>query len=73
MVDKEAEQRIIQIIKEHNAVKHGITKTEVARIFSERWSTSYTTIWEYIVDLIENGKIELRQTKKKQSRLFLPE
>ena len=73
MVDKETERRIIQIIKEHNTIEHGITKTEVARIFSERWGTSYTTIWEYIFDLIETGKIELRKTKKKQSRLFLPE
>jgi len=70
--DEEIEKKIKQIVKEHNSTPNGITKTELARIFSERWGTSMTTIWNYIIDLIESGQIELRQTKKIQSTLFIP-
>jgi uncharacterized membrane protein len=70
--DEEIEKKIIQIISEHTSNLHGITKTELARIFSERWGTSKTTIWTYIQDLIESGQIELRKTKKIQSALFIP-
>jgi hypothetical protein len=73
LIDKEIEGKIIQIIKEHNSTPHGITKTELTRIFTERWGTGKTTIWNYIVDMIEAGQIELRKTKKIQSTLFIPE
>lgn len=71
--DEEIEEKITQIVKEHNSNPNGITKTELARIFVKRWGTSGTTIWDYIVDMIESGKIELRQTKKIRSTLFIPE
>ena len=71
--DQEIEEKIIQIVREHNSNPGGITKTELSRIFSKRWGTSITTIWEYIMEMIESGKIELRKTKKIQSTLFLPE
>jgi len=34
--------------------------------------TSKTTIWDFILDMIESGKIELRKTKKIQQALFIP-
>jgi hypothetical protein len=70
--DNEIEQKIIQIIKEHTSNPNGITKTELTRIFTEKWGTSKTTIWDYILEMIESGEIELRQTKKVQSSLFIP-
>ena len=72
-IDNEIETKITQIVKEHNSNPCGITKTELTRIFTERWGTSKTTIWCYIFDMIESGKIELRKTKKIQSTLFIPE
>jgi len=72
MNDEEIEKKITQIVEEHNSNPRGITKTELARIFGERWGTSQTTLWTYIIDMIESGKIELRQTKKIQSALFIP-
>ena len=71
--DRDIEKKIIQIIKEHTSNPHGITKTELTRIFTERWGTSKTTIWDYIIDMIDSGKIELRLTKKVQRSLFIPE
>jgi len=71
--DEEIEEKISQIVKEHNSNPKGITKTELTRTFTERWGTSQTTIWDYVRDMIESGKIELRQTKKIQSSLFIPE
>ena len=71
MKDEEIEKKITQVVQEHNL--NGITKTELARTFTERWGTSNTTIWDYILDMIESGKIELRQTKKIQSTLFIPQ
>ena len=73
MNDKEIEEKIIQIISEYGSNQNGITKTELTRIFTEKWGTSKTTIWDYIMDMIESGKIELRLTKKVQSTLFIPE
>ncbi|MCE9652090.1 MAG: hypothetical protein K8Q89_03395 [Nitrosarchaeum sp.] len=73
MNDKEIEKKILRIIGEHSSNPHGITKTELTRIFTERWGTGKTTIWDYIVDMIESGQIELRKTKKIQSALFIPE
>ncbi len=72
MNDEEIEKNILQIVQESNSNPHGITKTELTRIYSEKWGTSKTTIWDYIVDMIETGKIELRKTKKIQSALFIP-
>lgn len=73
MNDNDIEKKIVQIVKEHTSNPKGITKTEVARIFTQRWGTSKSTTWDYIRDLIDSGEIELRQTKKQQSTLFIPE
>jgi len=73
MDDKEIEHKILQIVQDHNSNTHGITKTELTRIFTEKWGTSKTTIWDYIMDMIESGKIELRKTKKIQCALFIPD
>ena len=70
--DKEIEKKIIDIVRESNSSLHGISKTELTRIFTERWGTSKTTIWDYIFDMINSGQIELKKTKKVQSTLFLP-
>ncbi len=71
--DREIEKKIIQIVQEHASDPHGITKTELTRIFAERWGTSKTTLWDYIRDLVDSGEIELRLTKKQQRSLFIPE
>ena len=71
--DREIEKKIIQIVQEHTSDPHGITKTELTRIFAERWGTSKTTLWDYIRDLVDSGEIELRLTKKKQRSLFIPD
>ena len=52
-------KKIVQIVKEHTSNPKGITKTEVARIFTQRWGTSKSTTWDYIRDLIDSGEIEL--------------
>ena len=72
LYDRDIEKKIIQIVKEYTSNPHGITKTELTRIFAERWGTSKTTVWDYIRDLIDSGKIELRRTKKTQHSLFIP-
>ena len=72
MYDKAIERKILQIVKEHNSVPNGISKTELTRIFTQKWGTSKTTIWEYILEMIDVGKIELRKTTKVQGRLFIP-
>ena len=72
MNEKEIEKKIIDIVRESNSNPHGISKTELTRIFTERWGTSQTTIWGYIFDMIDSGKIELKKTKKIQSTLFVP-
>ena len=73
LYDRDIEKKIILIVTEHTSNPHGITKTELTRIFTERWGTSKTTVWDYIRDLIDSGKIELRLTKKQQRSLFIPE
>ena len=72
LYDRDIEEKIIQIVKEHVSNPHGITKTELTRIFAERWGTSKTTLWDYIRDLIDSGKIDLIKTKKQQHALFIP-
>ena len=72
MNGEEIERNIIEIVSEHNSNPNGITKTELTRIYTERFGTSKTTIWEYMRDMIESGKIELRKTKKLQQTLFIP-
>jgi len=71
MNEVEINTKLIQIIKENNSNPKGITKTELARIFIERWGSSRSTIWDYILDLIDSGKIELRKVSKQQQALFL--
>ena len=71
MNELEMENRIIQIVSEHNSNPYGITKSELARIFIERWGSSRSTLWDYIRDLIDAGKIELRKVKNKQHSLFM--
>ena len=68
----EIEKNIINIVNEYSSENEGISKTEVARKYTERHGNSQTTIWEYMLEMIESGKIVLRQTKKKQKRLFIP-
>ena len=71
MNELEIESRIIQIVSEHNSNPYGITKSELARIFIQRWGSSRSTLWDYIRDLIDSGKIELRKVKKQQHSLFM--
>lgn len=71
MNEAEINKKIIQIVKENNSNPKGITKTELARIFVERWGTSKNTIWDHILDLIDSDKIELRKVTKHQPTLFL--
>ena len=71
MDDREIQKKIIQIVRENGSNPYGITKNEVARIYSERWGTSRTTIWDYMMDLIHSGQIELRLVKKQQRALFI--
>ena len=71
MNELEMENRIIQIVSEHSSNPYGITKSELARIFIERWGSSRSTLWDYIRDLIDVGKIELRKVKNKQHSLFM--
>lgn len=71
MDESEIEIRLIQIVKEHNSNPYGITKSELARIFISRWGSSRSTLWDYIRDLIDSGKIELRKVKKQQHSLFM--
>ena len=72
MNGEEIERNIIEIVTEYNSNPNGISKTELTRIYTERFGTSKTTIWEYMRDMIESGKIELRKTKKLQQTLFIP-
>lgn len=71
MNELEIESRIIQIVSEHNSNPYGITKSELARIFIQRWGSSRSTLWDYIRGLIDSGKIELRKVKKQQQSLFM--
>jgi len=69
--EEEINEKILQLVYENNSKPNGITKNELARIFTERWGTSRTTVWDYMVDLIDSGKIELRRGKKQQRALFI--
>lgn len=60
MNEKEIYKNIILIMKEHDSNPKGISKSELTRIYSEKFGTSKTTIWDYILDLIDSGKIESR-------------
>ena len=71
MDDREIQKKIIQIVRENDSNPYGVTKNEVARIYSQRWGTSRTTIWDYMMDLIHSGQIELRLVKKQQRALFI--
>ena len=71
MDDVEIKTKLIQIVKENNSNPKGITKTELARIFVERWGSSKNMIWDYILDLIDSGKVEFRKVTKQQHALFL--
>jgi len=71
MDEIEINTKLIQIVKESCSNPKGITKTELARIFIERWGSSRSTIWDYILDLVDSGKIELRKVSKQQEALFL--
>jgi len=71
--EKDIEKKITEIVEQYTTQPHGISKTELTRIYTEKWGTSKTTIWDYILDMIDSGKIELRMTKKKQNTLFIPE
>jgi len=72
MSDQEIYDNLLSIVGEESSNPKGITKTQLARIYGERFGTSHTTIWEHIQHLIEIGKLELRKTSKQQHTLFLP-
>lgn len=67
----EIQEKIMQIVQENNHNPNGITKTEVARIFIERWGTSKAPVWECMVNMMRSGKIELRLIGKQQRALFI--
>lgn len=67
----EIQEKILQIVQENNRNPNGITKTELARIFIERWGTSKAPIWECMVNMTRSGKIELRLIGKQQHALFI--
>ena len=71
MYDDEIYNHILQIVKQYGSDSKGISKTEVTRIYTEKYGTSKTTIWNYIFDLIDLGKLELRKSGKVQQKLFL--
>lgn len=72
MYDDEIYNNILLIVKKYGSDSKGISKTEVTRIYTEKHGTSKTTIWNYIFDLIDLGKLELRKSGKVQQKLFLP-
>ena len=71
MNDEEIYRNILQIIEKHQSDPKGITKTELARIYSQRWGTSRSVIWDYIRDLIDDNRVELKTRTKKQQTLFI--
>jgi len=70
MNEIEINTKLIQIIRENSSDTKGITKNELARIFIEKWGSSRSTIWDYILDLINTGKVEFRQVTKTKHTLF---
>ncbi len=71
MDDTEINTKLIQIVQENNSNPKGITKTELARIFIQRWGSSKNMIWDHILDLIDSDKVEFRKVTKQQHTLFL--
>jgi len=71
MNDTEIYKNILEIIKKHQEDPKGLTKTELARIYSQRWGTSRSVIWDYIRDLIDDNKVVLKTRTKKQQTLFI--
>ena len=71
MSEQEIYENLLSIVNEESSNPKGITKTQLARIYGERFGTSHTTVWDYMQDLIDNGKLELRKTNKQQRTLFL--
>ena len=72
MDDQEIYDNIVNIVKKHGSDQTGISKTEVTRIYTEKHGTSKTTTWDYILDLINSGKLEFKKVGKVQHKLFLP-
>ena len=73
MNDNEIYDNILRIVKENGSDSNGISKTEVTRIYTEKHGTSKTTIWDYILDLINSGKLEFKKVGKVQHKLFYPD
>ena len=72
MNDDEIYDNILKIVKKYGSDSKGISKTEVTRIYTEKHGTSKTTIWDYILDLINSSKLEFKKVGKVQHKLFLP-
>jgi len=72
MIDDEIYDNILKIVKKYGSDSKGISKTEVTRIYTEKFGTSKTTIWDYILDLIDLGKLDFKKSGKVQHKLFLP-
>ena len=73
MNDKEIYDNILKIVEKYGSDSKGISKTEVTRIYTEKHGTSKTTIWDYMLDLIDLGKLEFKKSSKVQHKLFLPD
>lgn len=71
MDNTEINSKLIEIVKENNSNPKGITKTELARIFVERWGSSKNMLWDHILDLIDSDKVEFRTITKRQQSIFL--
>ena len=71
MDDDEIYRNILRAVEEHQSDPKGITKTELARIYSQRWGNSQSVIWDYIRDLIDENKIVLKTRTRKQQTLFI--
>jgi len=73
MNDEEIYDNILKIVEKYGSDSKGISKTEVTRIYTEKHGTSKTTIWDYILDLINSGKLEFKKVGKVQHNLFYPD
>ena len=73
MNEEEIYDNILTIVKKYGSDSKGISKTEVTRIYTEQHGTSKTTIWDYILDLINSGKLEFKKVGKVQHNLFYPD
>ena len=72
MNDEEIYDNILNIVEKYGPDSKGISKTEVTRIYTEKHGTSKTTIWDYIIDLINLGKLEFKKVGKVQHKVSLP-